>query len=106
MGVSSDFCKRRMDWRSAAGDAGEIARNGDVGFFFGSFPSMLFGCARSTIFLREAWIGGEVWVMVQANSQGTVMLVFGILLPPLFPLSPPFDSFGCVHFKQFSRTMD
>jgi hypothetical protein len=106
MGVSSNFCKRRMDWKSAAGDAGEIARNGDVGFFW-IFSFDAFGCACSKIFLREAWIGGEVWVMVQANSQGTVLLVFGILLPPrFFYLSPPFNSFGCVHFKQFSRTMD
>ena len=37
MGVSSDFCKRRMDWRSAAGDAGEIARNGDVGLILEFF---------------------------------------------------------------------
>ena len=43
MGVSSDFCKRRMDWRSAAGDAGEIARNGDVGFFLDFFLQCFLG---------------------------------------------------------------
>lgn len=44
--------KRGIDWRSAAGDTGDIARNGDVSFF-GFFSSMLLGARVRSLSLEK-----------------------------------------------------